>query len=351
MFLKFIKTLATHLRVEPSIAEGKALPAEDNPLTSQHDVNPLVRGEEYYRAMGASHKSLVFDLIKQIHDEEKFASQLFHLKQLADDDYRYSYNYSVTRIVENELSKLKRVSPSTVKVLDFGCWSGATTRYLSSVLGVQCVGAEIDKTCLKFANQFLVDDLVSFAVVEEDGIQIDEGSMDVVLANAVFANMYLPNHGFMLGELARVVADDGVLILIDSNNPSSAQVKTYLTDLYEQLEGDAGSYMTARAKYINSIHPKADGNIQDAKATCYMTEDQIAEYLAGKREAQYFEPGTLSVPVSLSQPRGAPSTPTDWKYYSEILIQKGFDVVCSPSYPAVSAMNEEGCFILIAKRS
>lgn len=286
---------------------------------------------------------------RDVEDRTKFASQLVHVEQLSSESYRASYNASVLRVVTAMLEDIRTETRQAPLVLDFGCWSGATTRYISDVLGVGCVGAEINPLCLEFGRAYLANSRISFVEVGPNRIHCEDQSFDAVLANAVFCNMFPAQHEVMLREIIRVVKPGGAIIIIDSNNPDSPEVRSRLVSLYHFLEGESGSYLAARRAYIDGLRPETAPNIEAALATCYCTTQDIAEYLAGKRAASYFDANSMIAPYALSAPLGAPSTITDHKLYSAVMERAGLAIVSGPGYPPVSKITTESSFVLIGK--
>jgi ubiquinone/menaquinone biosynthesis C-methylase UbiE len=293
------------------------------------------------------------DIIKSIEvsipsgERLRFNNEIIHLKQLSDHSYRLSYNLSVVRIVESMISKVGTISKIAPVVLDFGCWSGTTSRYIHEVLGVGCVGAEIDQSCLEFARRFVAGPAVSFIEVDLERIHCADASFDIVLANAVFANMHPAQHLRMVVELARVTKPGGALIIIDSNNPDSPEVQKRLRAMYAELEADNGSLLTKRMDYIDTLRPETAPNLEAARSTCYATKEEIADYLSGARPASLFDPTSLVPPTALNAPRWSPSTATDHKEYQQILELAGFTVEAGPGWPSTTDVGDAACFVLV----
>jgi ubiquinone/menaquinone biosynthesis C-methylase UbiE len=299
---------------------------------------------------GAHFSTTINSIDGQIPNSERvrFSNEIKHLKQLSEPSYRLSYNISVVRIVEAMMREVKTFSRIAPVILDFGCWSGTTTRYINEVLDVGCVGAEIDPSCLEFARRFVATPEVSFIEVDLNRIVCANECFDIVLANAVFANMHPTNHLKMVSELGRVTKPGGAVIIIDSNSPDSHEVQDRLRTLYLQLESPGGALLENRAKYIDTLRPQSAPNLDAAKATCYATKDEIDSYIAGARPAMYFDPLSLVPPNALNAPSWAPSNLTDHKEFCRVLQGLGFSVTVGPGWPAAAPVGNAACFVLVA---
>jgi SAM-dependent methyltransferase len=320
-------------RAAPSVSgpetEARTDPV-DAPLSEQSGV------DRFLEAVAAIEAKLEGD--------PRFASQKVHLVQLKDPAYRASYDGSVVNVARSEIAKLQR-PVSELKVLDFGCWSGTTTLYLHETVGAQCWGGEIDPECQEFFENYIARPGVSLIKVIGDQVDAPSGMFDLVLGNAVFANMLPAQHEVMVRELARLAKPGGAVVIIDSNNPESPEVQARLANLYEILEGEGGSYLLGRQALIDNMKPETAPNVEAAKATCYYSPDEIAEYLAGKLPASYFEPGSLRTPYS--SPRNAPSTSTPYRSYVRVLEECGLTVASGPGYPLTAPVTDQSGFVVV----
>jgi SAM-dependent methyltransferase len=320
------------------------------PKESKHNRASISSSADYLLGQGAHFSSTIDAIYGQIPNSERirFSNEILHLKQLSDPSYRMSYNISVVRIIEAMVHEIKTFSRIAPVILDFGCWSGTTTRYIHEVLDVGCVGAEIDPSCLEFARRFVATPEVSFIDVDLNGIVCADECFDIVLANAVFANMHPTKHLKMVLELGRVTKPGGAVVIIDSNNPDSPEVQDRLRALYLQLESPGGALLESRVKYIDTLRPESAPNFDAAKATCYATKDEIDSYLAGTRPAMYFDPLSLVPPNALNAPSWAPSNLTDYKDFCHALKDLGFSVTVGPGWPATTPVGNAACFVLVA---
>jgi ubiquinone/menaquinone biosynthesis C-methylase UbiE len=77
-------------------------------------------------------------------------------------------------------------------------------------------------------------------------IPVVDASIDAVVINQVFCNMYRSQYSAMIAEISRVLGPGGKLLQNESNNPSSPEVKQRLMTLSARLEGEDGSYFRSR---------------------------------------------------------------------------------------------------------
>lgn len=99
------------------------------------------------------------------------------------------------------------------KLLDVGCGIGTISLELEKkgfrVTGVDFSEVGIDKCLEKGLNAILSD-------VDKDGLKFPDKSFDVVWAGDVIEHVFDPI--FLLEEIARVLKDDGILLLTVPNN-------------------------------------------------------------------------------------------------------------------------------------
>ena len=301
----------------------------------------------YWSRFGENHRDFAKNIIDQVITKEEYASEIFHLNQLIDDEYRKSYNYGVVRIISHVINCMEKANTnSDLKIADFACWSGVTSRYLSNNLKVNVTGIEVNSNFYSFANDFLSNKTTNFALVENQIINLEDESQDIVLANAAFANVFQRHHEIMLCELTRILRPKGIFILIDSNNPRNLQVQNALKDLYCSLERPKGSFFIDRKNYISSNYPSLKNIEQITSETCYYTKKEIENYLKGILPKSKFQPNSLKVPICMAEPDSAPSNPTDPSAYKRILSRSLSEVEHGSAYLIPEERIETSCFII-----
>ena len=281
----------------------------------------------YWSKFGEEHKEFAKEVLDKVSSKENFESEILHLKQLMDDEYRKSYNYGVVRIIshvincmkENQNSDINGISSAEkIKVADFACWSGATSRYISNNLKVYVTGIEVNKDFNQFANRFLSNEITQFALVENQTIQLEDESQDIILASGGFASVLPKEHEIMLSELSRILKPNGIFLLLDSNNPRNEQVKKRLKELYRNLENSEGSFFKVRKNFISKNYPNKNAE-KIAHETCYYDKKEIISFLNGNLPKSKFKSNSLKVPIPIGGPDSAPSNPTDPFIYKKLL--------------------------------
>ena len=302
----------------------------------------------YWEKFGSDHSQYVQKILNQIISKKEYDSEIFHLKQLIDDNYRKSYNFSVVRIISHviECMRIKNKNHD-IKIADFACWSGITSRYLSNNLKVSVTGIEVNPNHNQFANKFLSNSKTKFSLVENQNIQLADESQDIVFANAAFANVFPSHHKVMLEELVRILKPNGIFLLMDSNNPHNLELKNSLRNLYADFEKiPDGSFFNNRKNFISSYYPNLENIEKIAAETCYYTKSEIDEYLKGVLPPSIFKPESLKVPVCVSEPQGAPSNPTDPTIYKEILSNLMRKIEHGSVYLNPDKKIKTSCFVL-----
>jgi SAM-dependent methyltransferase len=98
--------------------------------------------------------------------------------------------------------------------LDCGCAEGGYTSEIVRVGAAHVVGVDIEQSRVKDARDRGLDD-AAWAVAPSEGLPFAEGSFDGVFLNEVLE--HVENEAATLGEIRRVLADDGVLVVMSPN--------------------------------------------------------------------------------------------------------------------------------------
>lgn len=99
------------------------------------------------------------------------------------------------------------------RAVDFGCGAGRSTRFLKA-LGFDAVGIDVAAEMVQHARR--LDPAGDYRVVAADETGLDPGVYDLVLAAFTFDNIAGPQRPGVLRRLARLLADDGALVLVGS---------------------------------------------------------------------------------------------------------------------------------------
>lgn len=108
------------------------------------------------------------------------------------------------------------------KVLDIGCGSGKTVKFLRDELDLRAFG--IDKAANMVEKGLAVDETLNLQVASADDLPFGDGCFDAVTAECVFC--LLPDKLQALKEISRVLKKDGLVIFSDMylQRPSKGEV-------------------------------------------------------------------------------------------------------------------------------
>ena len=136
---------------------------------------------------------------------------------------------SVGDFARTKAELVRRALPATdgLRILDFGCGTGLSTRALSAAMPRRrhLVGVDPSIESIARAKQ-TGGDAIGYEVLEGPTLPFDDGSFDVVFTACVFHHIERHAHLRWLAELRRVLASDGSLFLFEHNplNPLTRRV-------------------------------------------------------------------------------------------------------------------------------
>lgn len=124
------------------------------------------------------------------------------------------------RMIENSLTfaSLSTDDPSKwpKSVVDVGCGIGGSSRYLAKKFGASCVGITLSPVQAERANALAaaqgLADKVSFQVADALEQPFPDGQFDLVWS--MESGEHMPNKPKFVGELARVAAPGGTIIIV-----------------------------------------------------------------------------------------------------------------------------------------
>ena len=226
--------------------------------------------------------------------------------------------------------------------LDFGCWSGVTTRLLASLGPEKVFGFDIGAHLESFNSQCFDDDeTVEFSIVYDNSFPSDSCFFDWVFVNQVFCNMRAESWEPCLQELVRVTKPGGLILIADSNNPHCEETRGALEVQHLELEigsGDVlkpnGGYFRQRLKYIEQLNLELGLGVRDeelfelARTTCYCDRQMVKDRLVSFAEGSAFPPMEFEndfnkAPISIDG--GQASCVTDPYYFLSRLNEMGVD--------------------------
>lgn len=153
-----------------------------------------------------------------------------------------------------EADELIRRYCKGTQALDFGCGAGRSTQFIKS-LGFEVTGADISKALLKEARR--LDPETAYLEIRKGQIPVEQKTYDLVFSSFVFLCMEsLEMMIDALKEIARIMKDDGIFILINAtqhmHSPSNAWT-SYNTDFPENLTAHEGDKIKLELKDVGVI--------------------------------------------------------------------------------------------------
>jgi ubiquinone/menaquinone biosynthesis C-methylase UbiE len=120
--------------------------------------------------------------------------------------------------IKAELVARELSSAEGLRILDFGCGTGLSTRALSAALPDrrQLVGVDPSVESISVAKQHGRDS-IGYEVLDGHTLPFADGSFDVVFTACVFHHIDRREHMRWLAELRRVLTPDGSLFLFEHN--------------------------------------------------------------------------------------------------------------------------------------
>lgn len=170
---------------------------------------------------------------------------------------------SVADFARTKAELVARALPATesLRILDFGCGTGLSTRALSAAMPRrrQLVGVDPSIESIARAKQ-IGGDAIGYEVLEGRTLPFDDRSFDVVFTACVFHHIERHAHLQWLAELRRVLASDGSLFLFEHNplNPLTRRVVgacpfdegvVLLSSGYARRIAHAAGFSASRAHY------------------------------------------------------------------------------------------------------
>ncbi|MFK7830387.1 MAG: class I SAM-dependent methyltransferase [Congregibacter sp.] len=133
-----------------------------------------------------------------------------------------------------------------MRVLDYGCGWGRMTRVLPYYFKTNLiVGVDVDERLISSANA-LLPFIRHEQITSMQALPFDDSAFDIVYANSVFSHLSERSSLFTLGELSRVLAPGGVLVV--SVLEKGEMDKYYANaDMLAWIQSILGEYDTAIA--------------------------------------------------------------------------------------------------------
>jgi len=123
-------------------------------------------------------------------------------------------------------------------VLEVGCGTGATARYLAKKVGCRVLGVDIRASMVERATERAtrarVEDRVHFRVADATDLPFEDGSFDVVLVESV--TTFIEDKSAAIGEYARVVKPGGCVGLNEEiwhQTPVPPEIVQYASETWD----------------------------------------------------------------------------------------------------------------------
>jgi len=155
-----------------------------------------------------------------------------------------SEDFDAAALRVNEVMAEKLDLKESSVVLDLGCGTGVTARWLAQKFGCQVVGVDLSKIRIDAANEDItknspeLEDRVRFLVGSATDVPLEDASVTHVIAQAMMYHVH--DVPMAMREIFRVLAPGGVFVFDD------------LLTLIDNVSEDTREYVYDRLKYDGS---------------------------------------------------------------------------------------------------
>lgn len=136
-----------------------------------------------------------------------------HHRQVPADYYERGIGNNIfQRYWHNKRFKIlpEILSDTKSKVLDLGCHGGLLTHKIAAYLGAAVTGLDISESAIQYAKEKYPQ--LEFSVADiQKGIPFPDQSFDTITAFDVLE--HIPNLGYVVGEIRRVLKPKGTLVI------------------------------------------------------------------------------------------------------------------------------------------
>lgn len=152
-------------------------------------------------------------------------------------------------------------------VLDFGCGCGRSTRFLQGMARLEVHGSDVNENLVRWCQQNL--SAVGTALNDVDPpLPFAAGKFDFIYSLSIFSHLSEPSMQRWLAELARVTADNGVVLLTTHGLPAIRTISQSQQhrDMF-RMSSDVAENLLANFDDRKFVHFPYDADVVDlAKA-------------------------------------------------------------------------------------
>ena len=152
-------------------------------------------------------------------------------------------------------------------VLDFGCGCGRSTRFLQGMTRLDVHGSDVNEDLVRWCQQNL--GAVQTVRNEVDPpLPFEDGKFDFIYSLSIFSHLSEQSMQRWLGELARVTADSGIVLLTTHGLPAIRTItqSQQHRDMF-RMDSDAADNLLANFEDLQFVQYPYDVDIMDvAKA-------------------------------------------------------------------------------------
>jgi ubiquinone/menaquinone biosynthesis C-methylase UbiE len=158
------------------------------------------------------------------------------------------------------------------RILDLGAGQGQDTRYFASK-GFEVVSTDISDSALEVNRSKLTDDIKDKVIVQrlniEERFPFNNSEFNVVYAHLSLHYFTLQKTKEIFGEIARVLKDDGMLVMLNNSitDPEYGQGKLIETDYYFIKDKNKRFFSTASLQEL--VKPYFSVVLLDAQGETY----------------------------------------------------------------------------------
>ena len=162
---------------------------------------------------------------------------------------------------------LKSDPAAHASVLDFGCGCGRTTRFLQAMTRLNVHGSDVNENLVRWCQHNLGAVETALNGVDPE-LPFEDGKFDFIYSLSIFSHLSEPSMQRWLTELARVTADNGIVLLTTHGLPAIRTISQSQQhrDMF-RMTGAVADNLLANFDDLQFVHYHYDADVMDvAKA-------------------------------------------------------------------------------------